>query len=314
MAEPGGQRDLPTVSIIMNCLDCARYLPEALDSAYSQTYTDWEIVFWDNASTDESADIARGYGEKLRYFRSDETYPLGKARNLALEQARGKYMAFLDCDDVWLPQKLEKQIPLFEANPRVGLVFCDTIFFNQKGRRRRLYANGKPPRGHAFRELLVGYNISMETVVVRRQALEGMAEWFDPRFNMIEEKDMFLRIAHDWELDYVDEPLAMWRVHGASWSWAKKELFPQETRLMLEKFSSRYPDFENRFGEELSSVESQLEYQYAMLDWEMGHSNTARRRLRPYLFASKKYLAVYFLSLFPYPVYRRGLGLFRVLP
>src|SRR3990167_8655863 len=113
----------PVVSVLMNCLNCSLYLEEAIDSVYAQTYKDWEIIFWDNASTDSSAEIAQRYDEKLRYFRADISLPLYGSRNLALQKARGKYIAILDCDDLWLPNKLEKQIPLFERDGKVGLVY-----------------------------------------------------------------------------------------------------------------------------------------------------------------------------------------------
>ena len=85
----------PLVSIIMNCLNGERYLRQAIDSVFNQTYTEWEIIFWDNVSTDKSAEIAKSYGERVRYFKSTKTYPLGKARNLAIEKAQGDFIAFL---------------------------------------------------------------------------------------------------------------------------------------------------------------------------------------------------------------------------
>src|SRR5574337_499452 len=106
----------PSVSVIMNCLNSSKYLREAIDSVYAQTYKDWEIIFWDNASIDNSAEIAKGYDSKLRYFRSEETVILGKVRNYAIEKARGEFIAFLDCDDLWLANKLERQIPFFKKN------------------------------------------------------------------------------------------------------------------------------------------------------------------------------------------------------
>ncbi|MCD7983653.1 MAG: glycosyltransferase, partial [Desulfovibrio sp.] len=114
--------NVPAVSVIMNCLNSARDLRAALDSLMAQSFEDFEVIFWDNGSTDDSPAIARSYGPRLRYFRGEKTVPLGAARNLALAQARGRYLAFLDCDDLWRPQKLEKQVALFEANERVGLV------------------------------------------------------------------------------------------------------------------------------------------------------------------------------------------------
>ena len=84
----------PKVSIIMNCLNGEEYLRQALDSVFGQTYDDWEIIFWDNASTDKSAAIASSYGERVRYFKSSVTHPLGKARNLAIKEAMGDFIAF----------------------------------------------------------------------------------------------------------------------------------------------------------------------------------------------------------------------------
>ena len=95
----------PLVSVIMNCYNGDRFLRQAIDSVYCQTYDNWEIIFWDNASTDSSAKIARSYDDKIRYFLATKNTPLGEARNLALNKASGKYVAFLDCDDLYFPNK-----------------------------------------------------------------------------------------------------------------------------------------------------------------------------------------------------------------
>ena len=128
-----------TVSVIMNCLNCSKYLREAIDSVYAQTYKNWEIIFWDNASTDNSAEIAKSYDEKLRYFRGEKTVPLYAARNLALKQAKGKYIAFLDCDDYWLPQKLERQVEIFESDKNIGLVYSNVEILERSGFRRKKF-------------------------------------------------------------------------------------------------------------------------------------------------------------------------------
>ena len=86
--------DKPLVSILMNCYDGEKYLSEAIDSVYSQTYQNWEIVFWDNASTDSSSNIAKSYDERVRYYLAPKNTSLGEARNFALQRVRGKYIAF----------------------------------------------------------------------------------------------------------------------------------------------------------------------------------------------------------------------------
>lgn len=127
----------PCVSVIMNCRNSSEFLKEAIDSVFAQSFDNWEIVFWDNQSTDASPEIAQSYcrassdGDEqkkrvLRYFRAEEPAPLGQARNLAIQKARGELIAFLDCDDLWEPDKLARQVELFERNPALGLVCTDT--------------------------------------------------------------------------------------------------------------------------------------------------------------------------------------------
>ena len=108
--------EIGLVTVIMNCWNGEKFLREAMDSVVAQTYLNWEIVFWDNASMDNSQEIALSYGNKVRYFRSERKLSLGEARNQAFSKARGEFIAILDVDDVWLPEKLERQLELFK-NP-----------------------------------------------------------------------------------------------------------------------------------------------------------------------------------------------------
>lgn len=209
----------PTVSVIMNCYNCSKYLREAIDSVYAQTYTNWEIIFWDNVSIDESATIAQSYDSKLRYFCGDENVPLGNARNLALTKARGDYIAFLDCDDIWLPSKLEKQISLFESHPDVKLVFCDCNIVNsQHDILYRAFSVQPPSRGFVFNDLLLSNNfIPLVTVVVKSSLFNDMGA-FNNEYKIAEEYELFLRIAYRYQLDYVNEVLTEYRIHENNWS------------------------------------------------------------------------------------------------
>ena len=120
----------PLVSVIMNCLNCEQYLNEAIDSVYAQTYENWEIIFWDNDSCDNSKNIAKSYDSRLKYFSSDETCILGKARTMAVQEARGEYLAFLDCDDIWFKDKLKNQMRFFfEGEENLGLVYGSCLLY-----------------------------------------------------------------------------------------------------------------------------------------------------------------------------------------
>ena len=99
------------VSVIMNCFNGEKYLKEAIDSVLNQTYSNWEIILWDNQSTDNSEGIVKSFNDnRIKYFYSEEFTILGEARNRALSKAQGEFIAILDCDDLWYPTKLEKQL------------------------------------------------------------------------------------------------------------------------------------------------------------------------------------------------------------
>lgn len=304
-------RRAPAVSVIMNCLNSRRFLKEAIDSVYAQTFTDWEIIFWDNASIDGSSDIAQSYDDRIVYCRGEHTIPLGAARNKAIERASGRYIAFLDCDDLWMPTKLEKQIPLFERDQQVGIVFSDTLFFSAFTRPKRLYRSRKPPRGQVHRELLRSYFLSLETVVLRREALDQLDHWFDPRFNLIEEADLFRRVSFSWKLDYVDEPLAKYRIHDGAWSFNRQDLWPRETELMIAKYIASIDGFEATHAEELRAMSSAVAYHDALERWSNDDGPGARALLRDHLARGGKFATVYALSFLPFRFFRRLLMLKR---
>src|ERR1700722_18495568 len=111
---------MPMVSVIMNCLNGEKFVRQAIHSVYDQTYQDWEIIFWDNASTDGTAAIAKSFDDgRLRYFCSEHTVPLGKAREWAFSKAQGQWVAVLDHDDAFLPRRLERQLAELAGNDYV---------------------------------------------------------------------------------------------------------------------------------------------------------------------------------------------------
>ncbi len=301
----------PTVSVIMNCLNCEKYLREAIDSVFAQTYEDWEIIFWeDNASKDNSEKIARSYDRKLRYFRSDVSLPLYGSRNLAVQEARGKYIAILDCDDLWLPTKLEEQIPLLESGDAIGLVYSDVISFSEKGKERRSFEFKKPYRGNVFSELLFENFINTQTVLIRKEAFDSLNTPFDGRLIMSGDYDAFLRISYRWEIDYVDKPLAKYRVHRSSKSWRDgRKLVTVEIDLMVDNLRKAVNEFDKSYPEEIRRLKRRRDVQLSLLDWENGDRKKARTRLHVYIRDSISYLTLYLLTYlsyryFFYPFYR----------
>ncbi len=293
----------PLVSVVMNCLNSAKYLREAMDSVFAQTCTNWEIIFWDNVSTDESAEIAQSYGdERVRYFKGEVTVPVGQARNLALAKCRGELIAILDCDDLWYPEKLEKQVPLFLADEQVGIVYSDTLFFNSAGKVKQQSTLRTHCRGHCFPELLNAYMISLETVVFRKAALDSLDHWVDEGFEMIEDYDLFVRLGVDWKIDYVPEVLAKWRVHGESGTWQSPDQFVEEKRRMLEQLE-RVPKIREQYESDLKVAWKSQAFEEARVCWKNGKSSRAREILREQLNDNWKARLIEIATFFPYPIF-----------
>src|SRR5947199_3249480 len=122
----------PLVSVVIIFLDAERFLDEAIGSVFAQTYREWELLLVDDGSTDTSRNIALRYAEKhpdkVRYLAHSggQNRGMSASRNLGIAHAKGGYIAFLDADDVWLPNKLEHQVALLESQPAAGMVYGPT--------------------------------------------------------------------------------------------------------------------------------------------------------------------------------------------
>jgi glycosyltransferase involved in cell wall biosynthesis len=125
----------PLVSIIMNCYNSDEFLKEAIESVLNQTYSNFEIIFWDNQSTDNSAKIVKSYDDnRIKYFYASNFTPLGEARNLAIDKCIGEWIAFLDCDDIWDKNKLQISfLELKNSKENISLIYSKTEIINKDG-------------------------------------------------------------------------------------------------------------------------------------------------------------------------------------
>jgi len=245
----------PLVSILMNCFNGERYLRESIDSIFSQTYQNWELVFWDNQSTDKSKAIFDSYQDsRLKYYYAPEHTDLGGGRANAFKYLSGDYIAVLDTDDLWLSSKLEKQIQLF-ADPDVGVAISDTLFFNETDE-RALYDGHYPPEGNVFRELLTGYFVSLETLMLRKSVVDRLDYGFDADFSFIADFDLVLRSAQISKLAIYKEVLAKWRVHEESDSWQSSVFFSEERERWIEKQAKQDSSFLDKYKKEISILHS----------------------------------------------------------
>jgi len=289
----------PKVSVLMNCFNGEKYLREAIDSVLAQTYSSWELVFWDNRSTDASAEICRSCNDpRIGYFLAPRHTNLGEARALAYAEVSGELVAVLDTDDFWHPEKLARQVVLFD-DPALGIAISDVLFFTDDGKSRRRFSGGPPPQGMVFEQLLDSYFVPVETVMLRRSAIDSLPQAFDPKLSHISDFDLVVRLAKDWKLAYTDEVLAHWRVHAASGSWAEPERFFSEKMVFVGKMDA-LPEFASVWGPSRKRFLERTMTSEAMTRLGAGDAATCRTMLQPHREANWRAFMVYSLSFLPF--------------
>jgi glycosyltransferase involved in cell wall biosynthesis len=230
---------MPLVSIIMNVRNGAAFLREALDCVMAQTFTDWELIVWDDCSTDDSAAIVTGYRDpRVHYFLSPEATPLGKARDNAIRQAMGKWLAFLDQDDLWTSTKLEKQMALAEG--RVGIIYGRAVLFWPSGRKRdydQAHEFTPLPEGDIFSELFrSACFIAMSSAVLRRSAVEEVGG-IPGYIEMAPDYYLYIAIARRYPARALQEVVCWYRMHGGNLSQESKRKTHQEVLVMIDQWA-----------------------------------------------------------------------------
>lgn len=289
----------PLVSVIMNCYNGKTHLREAIDSVYAQTYPNWEIIFWDNASTDGTQRIATSYDSRIRYFLAETNTPLGPARNMALKKASGTYIAFLDSDDVLLPCALQKQVALMESGD-YGLVYAGTIVIDEKGKvigfRRVKYESGR-----IFDSLLRRYEISMCSVMLRRSMLESEGLEFDVSLGYCPDYSLFMKIAAQHRVGVMPDFIAKYRRSSNSLSRKTLHLAAKESRQVLDELEKLYPYALRSCGEAMARARSRLKFYEAVYRISTGEYSLARSELRPVIGHRWEFLAIYLALFLPIP-------------
>lgn len=219
----------PTVTVIVPAHDVAEYVGEALDSVLAQTFTDYEVVVVDDGSTDDTAAIVQMYVDKYSGRIRLLTQPqsgASRARNRGIEEARGSLIAFLDADDLWLPEKLHKQVEAYRANPDLGLVTCLHESFSPEhvdryGHRKGEYLFG---RDNICAALVVNSNMATPTVMVPRWVLDNVGV-FDEDLAIAEDDNLWIRIMARHPAHLVDDLLVRCRMRPGSLSSDHEMLF-----------------------------------------------------------------------------------------
>jgi glycosyltransferase involved in cell wall biosynthesis len=229
----------PLVSVIMNCYNGEKYLKQAINSVLSQLYDNWELIFWNDQSTDDSESVFKQFNDKrLKYFLSDNRTNLSEARVLAVEKSKGSIITFLDVDDYWANSFLENQVLLY-SDKNISFS-CGNFFIITEGASSKKIFRKKIPSGRVLSELIMDYSVGLLTLAVRRSVYFDVGG-FSPNYHIIGDFDLVMRLAFHGNMGSFQEPLAYCRKHDANESNLKIDLHLIE----LEKwYKKNYKFFE----------------------------------------------------------------------
>jgi glycosyltransferase involved in cell wall biosynthesis len=191
------------VTIIIPTFNRSKLLRRALESVYKQTFSEFEVIVIDDGSTDDTADMLQREFPRVRYlYQSNKG--VSSARNKGIELAKGEWLAFLDSDDEWLPQKLAKQIKLLQQNPEQKICHTEEMWIRNGVRVNQMKKHRKSG-GWIFQQCLPLCAMSPSSIMIHRQVFESVGV-FDTEFPACEDYDLWLRITAKYSILYIEEP------------------------------------------------------------------------------------------------------------
>lgn len=256
------------VSIIIPAYNAEKYIGRAIESALGQTYKDIEIIVVDDGSTDRTAEIVRSFQDpKIRYLRQENKFQ-GAARNYGIKESRGEYITFLDADDMYLPEKVERQVKFLQEHPEYDAAYCNAVHFYSRNPDKFYRKKGSFPSGDIFSELLHSSLINPNCAIIRRGVLEKVGGFSEVRY-WPEEWDLWLRIARaGYKFGYMDEDLVKVEIReGSNTTMEIQPILKKYTLDMFEKlFSEMPPQEREKYGSEsvLDGIRAKLAVSYLL--------------------------------------------------
>lgn len=232
----------PLVSIIMNCHNGAKYLSNSIESILRQNYVNWELIFFDNNSNDNSRKILKSYKDKrIRYFFSKKKINLYHARNLALKKTKGKYVSFLDVDDLWDKKKLKLQIDYLKKNKEYKIIYSNYMVLDETTNKKYNKYFKNLESGYVTQSLLNNYTLGILTVLFEKKIIQS--DCFNKSYNVIGDFDCFLKLSLKNKIAYISKPLAVYRIHGDNYSIKNLNQYIEELKNWIKKNSNIYKKF-----------------------------------------------------------------------
>lgn len=259
-------RIMPLVSVIITTYNRPHYVFSAIESVLRQTFRDYELIVVDDGSEEKIEWPADKY-ENVQYV-YQENKGLASARNTGIMRSKGKYLAFLDDDDLFEPNKLERQVRIIDSDPELGFVYSDYYLFWDDNLSRRdlsLAAGREGPPDEFCTKFFVNHNVAVPTLLIRRECFEDVG-MFDEGLAQHEDGDMFMRIGLRWKVAFSSFPCALVRMHPSKIS-SNRPVMYNSIISSWDKILSQNPDFQHRLGyiADAKKKELTLELIYALI-------------------------------------------------
>jgi glycosyltransferase involved in cell wall biosynthesis len=300
---------VPLISTFMKSYNHERYIPEAIESVLTQDFEDLELIIVDDASTDESRQIIERYAEqdsRVRVIFHEHNLGITRVVNDGIDAARGKYIAQLDSDDVWAPDKLRKQLAVVERDENV-IVWSEGTLIDQNGQpldknfSELVESAAKKKSGNLFQTLLRGNYIFGSTLLYKRTNLGDLR--YDDRFMYNNDYKFLLELARTYDFHYIAEPLAMYRIHGKNTLVGRGiEAEKRRRRAFVEEISILQEVLLQYRGELPNAINADIYGTIGLRCWGLGKYREARSsylqaiRSNPWSWSTPAYVARIFTT------------------
>jgi glycosyltransferase involved in cell wall biosynthesis len=239
----------PLVSVIIPCYNGEKFIAEAIESVINQTYENWELIIVDDGSTDNSKEIVKKYlsCKRIQYIKHEENQGIPFARNTGIKASKGQYIALLDQDDLWISDKLKIQIDIFnkDEDKKIGLIFSDFLSMSDGIITHGSWPSRRVPKNidslsitEVARVLFVYNFIPTVTVLIRKHCFDNLGLLDDNFLGGTDDYEFFIRLTNNYQLKYVDYPLAIRRFHDNNFS--KMERFFKDEIYIIDKTITNY--------------------------------------------------------------------------
>jgi len=288
----------PAVSVVIATYNRARFLPETMDSVLGQRFRDFELIVVDDGSTDETQQVLKPYGDRVRYFYQENSGP-SAARNLGVRHARGEWIAIQDSDDLSAPDHLESLFAFAEKNPDCGMVFANGAYLGgPEHNRETIIPKDKSRRlaqqGVRLLDLFEKSIVRLQAALLSKTCLETIGG-HDESLRICMDLDLAFRIFMRYPVAYLDKVVFLYRKHEGNIG-RNQDLRLLENIRVIEKLVREFP----QAGEELGTrrIAQRTAYRYYRLAkgrWKAGDRDGAREAIRkaaslcPFSFKYKLY-------------------------